>query len=93
MPEDTVVTVEPMKREVIDVSDQVVSSNEVDSRTEDGQYGDKKPDDAGSGSSEELPPSIDTPDPKPEPTPEPEPTPDPKPTPDPDPGRHRSRRR
>ena len=85
MPEDTVVTVEPMKREVIDVSDQVVSSNEVDSRTEDGQYGDKKPDDAGSGSSEELPPSIDTPDPKPEPTPEPEPTPDPKPTPDPDP--------
>ena len=40
---------------------------------------------AGSGSSEELPPSIDTPDPKPEPTPEPEPTPDPKPTPDPDP--------
>ena len=85
MPENTVVTVEPMKREVIDVSDQVVSSNEVDSRTEDGQYGDKKPDDAGSGSSEELPPSIDTPDPKPEPTPEPEPTPDPKPTPDPDP--------
>ncbi len=63
------------------MSDQVVSSNEVDSRTEDGQYGDKKPDDAGSGSSEELPPSIDTPDPKPEPTPEPEPTPDPKPTP------------
>ena len=69
MPEDTVVTVEPMKREVIDVSDQVVSSDEVDSRTEDGQYGDKKPDDAGSGSSEELPPSIDTPDPEPEPTP------------------------
>ena len=68
MPEDTVVTVEPMKREVIDVSDQVVSSDEVDSRTEDGQYGDKKPDDAGSGSSEELPPSIDTPDPEPEPT-------------------------
>ena len=66
MPEDTVVTVEPMKREVIDVSDQVVSSDEVDSRTEDGQYGDKKPDDAGSGSSEELPPSIDTPDPEPE---------------------------
>ena len=28
MPEDTVVTVEPMKREVIDVSDQVVSSDE-----------------------------------------------------------------
>ena len=77
MPEDTVVTVEPMKREVIDVSDQVVSSDEVDSRTEDGQYGDKKPDDAGSGSSEELPPSIDTPDPEPEPTPEPEETPEP----------------
>ena len=39
MPEDTVVTVEPMKREVIDVSDQVVSSNEVVSRTEDGSPG------------------------------------------------------
>lgn len=85
MPEDTVVTVEPMKREVIDVSDQVVSSDEVDSRTEDGQYGDKKPDDAGSGSSEELPPSIDTPDPEPEPTPDPKPTPDPDPEPTPEP--------